>query len=635
MGKRLATWVVFLLGLAATAAWAAPPTFRTPVSPGGAVAGTQADFWYVTVVPGTEPTNTSITVTADLRPLGGPMRSPFADGFTVCGDDTTDLSFIFCGGPPINAVPGLYQVTLTARDALGRSSTVTAPFGVGAPPDADSDGLPDIWEARFFDTATSANPADDPDADGRSNLQEFQAGSHPRGTVVRYFAEGDDSTFFRTTLSVFNPGATQVRGLARMQASDGAQTSLVLPGEAYRSGFVDLTGFTPGNDFSLVIEADGPLVVDRTMVWGRDPASSYPTWVDLGYGSHTETAITSPSTAWYLAEGATHGAFDLFYLLQNPNDQPATATVRYLRPAPHPPIVRTYPLLPRSRRTIWVDTEDAALAATDVSASITADRSILVERSMYYSTLEQPFAAGHNGAGVTAPSTSWYLAEGATGFFDAYLLLANPQATAATVTVTFLRDGGVAPIVRTFTVDAESRRTIDIAAEDPALTSASMGVGLTSTQPIVVERAMWWPSGRWQEAHLVSAAAATSQRWAFAEGRVQQRGFPAADSGGVDSYFLVANPTDVDTTITVKLYWFATAEPLSGGFPLPAHSRLTISASDFIRSKRPDLQSVPSSNLSVVIESSGAGIVAERAMYGDYRGVIWASGTAALGTPLP
>ena len=40
-------------------------------------------------------------------------------------------------------------------------------------------------------------------------------------------------------------------------------------------------------------------------------------------------------------------------------------------------------------------------------------------------------------------------------------------------------------------------------------------------------------------------------------------------------------------------------------------------------------------NFSVVIESSGAGIVAERAMYGDYRGVIWASGTAALGTPLP
>ena len=45
---------------------------------------------------------------------------------------------------------------------------------------------------------------------------------------------------------------------------------------------------------------------------------------DLGspraYGSHAETSIAAPSTTWHLAEGATHGAFDLFYLLQNPGD---------------------------------------------------------------------------------------------------------------------------------------------------------------------------------------------------------------------------------------------------------------------------------------------------------------------------
>ena len=39
---------------------------------------------------------------------------------------------------------------------------------------------------------------------------------------------------------------------------------------------------------------------------------------------------------------------------------------------------------------------------------------------------------GHESAGVTAPSTTWFLAEGATGpFFETFILLANPQPTAA------------------------------------------------------------------------------------------------------------------------------------------------------------------------------------------------------------
>ena len=48
---------------------------------------------------------------------------------------------------------------------------------------------------------------------------------------------------------------------------------------------------------------------------------------------------------------------------------------------------------------------------------------------MYASLPGQAFAAGHNSAGVTAPATRWFLAEGATGsFFDLYVLIANPSA---------------------------------------------------------------------------------------------------------------------------------------------------------------------------------------------------------------
>ena len=47
------------------------------------------------------------------------------------------------------------------------------------PLDADGDGLPDNWERQFF-YDLSANPQDDPDGDGSSNLAEFLVHTSPR-----------------------------------------------------------------------------------------------------------------------------------------------------------------------------------------------------------------------------------------------------------------------------------------------------------------------------------------------------------------------------------------------------------------------------------------------------------------------
>jgi len=46
--------------------------------------------------------------------------------------------------------------------------------------DLNGDGLPDAWQTRYFGTnAVASGPGDDPDHDGFTNLQEFQAGSDP------------------------------------------------------------------------------------------------------------------------------------------------------------------------------------------------------------------------------------------------------------------------------------------------------------------------------------------------------------------------------------------------------------------------------------------------------------------------
>jgi len=45
--------------------------------------------------------------------------------------------------------------------------------------DDDNDGLPDVWEQKYFGNSTNAVPTADPDGDGMSNLQEYIAGTDP------------------------------------------------------------------------------------------------------------------------------------------------------------------------------------------------------------------------------------------------------------------------------------------------------------------------------------------------------------------------------------------------------------------------------------------------------------------------
>lgn len=66
---------------------------------------------------------------------------------------------------------GQQPVSLTARGLFQRLD-----LNLGQSP--DTNGLPDDWERAFFGT-TGQNPDADPDADGRTNRQEFEAGTHP------------------------------------------------------------------------------------------------------------------------------------------------------------------------------------------------------------------------------------------------------------------------------------------------------------------------------------------------------------------------------------------------------------------------------------------------------------------------
>ncbi len=71
-----------------------------------------------------------------------------------------------------------FQVTVSDGNS---SSTQSVSFGLYPLTDTDSDGMTDAWESLYsLDMNSSADASLDADGDGRSNLQEFTAGTNPR-----------------------------------------------------------------------------------------------------------------------------------------------------------------------------------------------------------------------------------------------------------------------------------------------------------------------------------------------------------------------------------------------------------------------------------------------------------------------
>jgi hypothetical protein len=425
-------------------------------------------------------------------------------------------------------------------------------------------------------------------------------------------AEGATGTFFDTDLVIFNPNTTATPATVTYLRQDGQSfTQGVSLGAS--SLTTVLTDSTPGLEFtafsSVVSSPLGlPLVVERTMRW--DPT---------GYGAHTDKASEALGRTWYFAEGS-QGFFQTFLLLSNPSDSANNARVEFLIEGGSP-VVKNYPMTPRSRFTIYAG-EIPEVVNQSFGMTVTFDRAAAAERAMYFGT--PTFNGGHESAGAPSPSTNWFLAEGATGdYFSTFLLLANPGDTPANVTLTFFKEGG-APIMRTKTVAPRARLTLNIATEDPSLVATAVATQVSSDVGVVAERAQYWPGplSQWHEAHNSFGVTTTALRWALAEGRT---GGPLQ----YQTYFLVANPGSIAANVTLTFVRTAGA-PVTKTVSVPGNSRYTVTTGpgSFV----PELAN---ESFSTVVTSDRP-IFAERAMYSnDTNGVIWAAGTNATATAVP
>ena len=210
---------------------------------------------------------------------------------------------------------------------------------------------------------------------------------------VRYFAEGASGAFFQTRFALANPHAEAVP--VTVTFTDTRAGRRRWRWWCRRGAADDRRGNRPplaSEAFATKFEAPRVIGVERTMSWAAGGAT---------YGAHSETGVAAPRTSWVLAEGATIGGLQHVLPAAESDDRGGEVKVQYLLSTGER-IERIHPVAPLSRTNIWVNKDGPALAAAEMSATLTSLNGVpvVVERSMYRNNGTELFAAGHNSAAV-------------------------------------------------------------------------------------------------------------------------------------------------------------------------------------------------------------------------------------------
>ncbi len=410
-----------------------------------------------------------------------------------------------------------------------------------------------------------------------------------------YLAEGFTGNNMQTFILIQNPGneAAQIcvaymlqgGGLIYKKVEVGAQSRYTIAAQ-------DSDQVGTGVAFSTKLSSSQNIIVERSMYWPNGDGTQ---------GGHASTGVTSPALQWYLAEGYTGDNFQTYILIQNPAETDAAIEVTYM-PDAGENVIKTLVVPAKSRYTIVTGEDDpdgpglGANKAFATRVTSTNGVPVVVERAMYFAS------EGTEAMGVTQPSSIWYLAEGYTDLgFRTYILLQNPNPVSADVTLTYMLSDS-STVTKQITISANSRFTV-VGAED-----ATFGVGggktfstaIQSTQPIIVERAMYWPNGENTLAgHDSPGVTGAAYSWNLAEG------FTGA---GFDTRILVQNPNDAWANITIT-YMKQGGGTVTKSVSIQPHARFTIIGSEGnLFGVGPDLA------FSTHIESDQP-IIVERAMY--------------------
>lgn len=388
-------------------------------------------------------------------------------------------------------------------------------------------------------------------------VQPVHAAPAVSGPVAKvwHFAEGRVGSGFRTFFTVANPSSTV--------CAVKIEYDYVMDGNT--SGNVKTVTFTVPANTRHTQNANGDVPGPSTLSAivsvdsGATPTCSgvvaeRPMYANNFHSVNSGTNVlgaTTLNTTWYFADVPTHTAGTSFLAVLNPGDVSANVTARYYAGGVQVGGDETLTVGPHARGTFQPN-NNVNLPA-HVSAVLTSDRNILVERPAYFVN-EYGVSGSANVTGISTLAGDWYFAEGNTASGkQENLSIANFGDADTTVVVTLKSLTGV-PHQYPVLVKAHDLTIWNVNANNnySGATSEVAATVHNDTATIAVQRQMYTTyagqngSQGWQAQGVTDTVGATSPHtaYSFAEGFT---------SVNFNEYLLLQNPSDGTETINITL----------------------------------------------------------------------------------
>jgi hypothetical protein len=264
-----------------------------------------------------------------------------------------------------------------------------------------------------------------------------------------YLAEGYTGATFHETVAILNSDVNAAAHvtLHLLPSSGRARRKVRVTVRPHSTSVTDINRLLPGRSLSIFATSDHPVVVARTLTFGKD-----------GYGMTTRAGTNTPATTWIFAGGSTVNGLQTFLPILNPNTIPTRVTASFFGRTGEALGSKTLVVAGLSRATIKLND---FLNASGIATVMTSDMPIVAERSDYFGAPTAPRVAGSNLFGSNGTGVRWSFSGGDTVGTNEFLLLYNPSAVTIPVDATFYGSNGIT-VTQRILVPPTVRYSVDV-----------------------------------------------------------------------------------------------------------------------------------------------------------------------------
>ena len=414
---------------------------------------------------GATPLTMPVTITPNL-----PKVYYFAEGYT--GTGTTELLGL--------TNPSAQAATISVTYLFSKAAPLTRSYTVPAQGHSVVNVNNEVGPNQAVSMIVQGNQPFVAERTMQMQKGSFAAQSDSIGSSqlssTWYFAEGNTTYGWNTLLAVLNP-SNQPATITVNYLWSASRHSGPMPRKstytvaAHTRGTIVLNNAAPNQQFGMFVTASTSVLVERPEYLVISPMR----------GGSSVVGATAPQTRWYFGAGTTGSTVNERLVLANPFPGWVTAQVRYL--LSNGQVITQSIGIPGQSR-VEVNVNNVVNGASHATAII-ANGPIVAERQDFFNNVNTVMGS-ETVMGADNNSTAWYFAQSdPTGGHRTTLAIANPTMSAVQVQVVYYPTRG-APILKSYTVAANSRLSINLASD--AGTSQSVGIAVYASGPVVAEQ---------------------------------------------------------------------------------------------------------------------------------------------------